>query len=70
MRWNGCRWKVDRPAVAAAVAVFTDVTIVGDGSPFAVGYRMGEKGRRKPLVIRKDGPRWRSIPMRSRGPSR
>ncbi len=63
MRWNGSRWEVDRPAVAAAVAVFTDVTIVGDGSPFGVGYRMGEKGRRKPLIIRKDGPRWRSIPI-------
>ena len=25
--------------------------------------RQGDNGRRKPLVIRKDGPRWRSIPM-------
>ena len=63
MRWNGSGWEVDRPIVSADVAVFTDVTIVGDGSPFAVGYRMGEKGRRKPLIIRKDGPRWRSIPI-------
>ena len=63
MRWNGSVWKTDRPNVAASVGAFVDVTIVGDGSPFAVGYRMGEKGRRKPLVIRKDGPRWRSIPM-------
>ncbi len=63
MRWNGAGWKTDRPNVDASVAAFIDVTIVGDGSPFAVGYRMGDKGRRKPLVIRKDGPRWRSIPM-------
>ena len=63
MRWNGSEWKTDRPLVGASVAAFTDVTIVGDGSPFAVGFRMGEKGRRKPLVIRKDGPRWRSVPM-------
>ncbi|MEX1295861.1 MAG: VCBS repeat-containing protein [Candidatus Limnocylindrales bacterium] len=63
MRFNGAEWKVDKPAVNAEVGVFIDVTIVGDGSPFAVGYRMGESGRRKPLVIRKDGPRWRSTPM-------
>ncbi len=25
---------------------------------------MGDNGRSKPLVIRKDGPRWRSIPMK------
>jgi hypothetical protein len=63
MRWTGSGWKTDRPRVGATVAAFMDVTIVGDGSPFAVGYRMGDKGRRKPIVIRKDGPRWRSIPM-------
>jgi len=63
MRWNGAQWKTDRPNVTASVAAFMDLTIVGDGSPFAVGYRMGDNGRRKPLVIRKDGPRWRSIPM-------
>ncbi len=63
MRWNGAEWKTDRPNVGSSVAAFIDVTIVGDGSPFAVGYRMGDNGRRKPIVIRKDGPRWRSIPM-------
>jgi hypothetical protein len=63
MRWSGAEWTTNRPAIGAAVGVFTDVTIVSGGSPFAVGYRMGDNGRRKPLVIRKDGPRWRSIPM-------
>ena len=67
MRWNGKAWTTDRPAVAAAVGVFTDVTIVGSGSPFAVGYRMAGDGRRKPLVLRKDGPRWRSVPMAVEG---
>ena len=33
MRWNGADWKTDRPNVASAVAVFTDVTIVGDRQP-------------------------------------
>lgn len=64
MRFNGAGWAVDGPSINAEVGVFVDVTIVGDGSPFAVGYRMGDNGRRKPLVIRKDGPRWRSIPMK------
>jgi hypothetical protein len=62
MRWDGLRWKTDRPAVRGSLpAVFTDVTIVGDGSPFAVGYRVTANGRRQPLVIRRDGPRWRNI---------
>ncbi|MGD8684631.1 MAG: hypothetical protein PVG27_11845, partial [Chloroflexota bacterium] len=65
MRWNGKRWVTDRPRVGAPVAVLTDVDIVKGGSPFAVGYRMTAGGKRKPLVLRKDGPRWRSIPMRS-----
>lgn len=64
MRYNGADWSVDKPSINADVGVFIDVTIVGDGSPMAVGYRMGDNGRRKPLVIRKDGPRWRSIPMK------
>ena len=63
MRWNGAEWKTDRPKVGSSVATLTDVTIVSDGRPIAVGYRMGLNGRRKPLVVRKDGPRWRSIPM-------
>lgn len=67
MRWNGKSWTTDRPRVAAAVAVLTDVTIVGSGSPFAIGYRMAADGRRKPLVVRKDGPRWRSVPMAVEG---
>jgi hypothetical protein len=67
MRWNGKTWSTDRPRVAAAVAVLTDVTIVGSGSPFAIGYRMAADGRRKPLVVRKDGPRWRSVPMSVEG---
>ncbi|MFO7532548.1 MAG: VCBS repeat-containing protein [Candidatus Limnocylindrales bacterium] len=62
MRWNGLRWKTDRPVMRGSLpAVFTDVTIVGDGSPFAVGYRVTATGRRQPLVIRRDGPRWRNI---------
>lgn len=63
MRWNGKEWTTDRPRVGAPVAVFTDVIVVGSGSPFAIGYRMADDGQRKPLVLRKDGPRWRSVPM-------
>ncbi len=62
MRWDGSRWKTDRPTMRGQMpSVFTDVTIVGDGSPFAVGYRLTASGRRQPLVIRRDGPRWRDI---------
>ncbi len=64
MRWTGKSWKTDRPMPRGSLdAMFTDVTIVGDGSPFAVGYRMTANGKRQPLVIRRDGPRWRTIPI-------
>jgi len=64
MRWTGKAWKTDRPVPRGSLdAMFTDVTIVGDGSPFAVGYRMTANGKRQPLVIRRDGPRWRTIPI-------
>ena len=63
MRWDGRSWKTDRPRVGAEVGLFTDVDIVGRGSPFAVGYRMAADGRRKPMVLRKDGPRWRPVPL-------
>ena len=44
MRWNGSGWKTDRPTPRGSLtSLFTDVTIVGDGSPFAVGYRMTAK---------------------------
>jgi hypothetical protein len=62
MRWNGRKWKTDRPVVRGSLpAVFTDVAIVGEDSPFAVGYRVTASGRRQPLVIRRDGSRWRNI---------
>ncbi len=65
MRWTGSGWKTDRPRVRGSLAsVFTDVTIVGDDSPFAVGYRMTANGKRQPLVIRRDGKRWRNIPIK------
>ncbi|RKY15284.1 MAG: hypothetical protein DRQ55_19745, partial [Planctomycetota bacterium] len=65
MRWNGGEWKIDRPKPRGSLtSLFTDVTIVGDGSPFAVGYRVTASGKRQPLVIRKDGPRWRTLPIR------
>ncbi len=64
MRWDGQAWTVDRPSVSGSVALFTDVVIVGEQNPMAVGYRMNADGTRKPLVMRKDGPRWRSVPMR------
>jgi hypothetical protein len=64
MRLTGKGWTVDRPRVPGAVALFTNVALVSGGHPFAVGYRMASNGLRKPLVLRKDGPRWRSIPIR------
>ncbi len=66
MRWNGSEWKTDKPRLDTTLpALFTDITIVSDGRPMAVGYRMSASGRRKPLVIRKDGSRWRGIPFKT-----
>ena len=66
MRWNGKRWTTHKPKPNSQLpTLFTDVAIVGDGRPFAVGYRMTENGKRKPLVIRKDGSRWRGIPIKT-----
>jgi len=67
MRWNGLKWTTHKPkSNSQRPTLFTDVAIVGDGSPFAVGYHMTKDGQRKPLVIRKDGSRWRGIPLRTR----
>ncbi len=65
LRWTGSDWKTDRPTPHGALpAVFTDVTVMGDGSPLAVGYRMTASGKRQPIALRKDGRRWSNLPVR------
>lgn len=64
MRWTGRDWNVSRPpARGPLTSLFTDVTIVGDGSPLAVGYRMTASGKRQPIAARRDGRRWRNLPI-------
>ncbi len=65
LRWTGSDWKTDRPSLRGTLpSVFTDVTVMGDGSPLAVGYRMTASGKRQPIALRKDGKRWSNLPVR------
>lgn len=66
MRWSGSRWQTLRPpARGKLTSLFTDVTILRDGDPFAVGYRMTGSGRRVPIAAHRDGRDWRYIPVRT-----
>jgi hypothetical protein len=65
MKWTGSKWKTSRPRTSGAMAsLFTDVTVIGSGSPLAVGYRMTASGKRQPIATRLDGRRWRNLPIR------
>ena len=65
MRWNGRKWIVNRPKPrGSTAALFTDVTMLEGGDPFAVGYRMTANGKREPIAARKDGRRWRYLSPR------
>ena len=62
MRWDGARWRVDRPPAPGSLAsVLTDVAVLGDGVPWAVGYRMTADGKRRPLAVRRERKRWRYV---------
>ncbi len=65
MKWNGRKWKTSRPKPQGAMtSLFTDVTVIGDSSPLAVGYRMTGSGKRQPIAMRRDDGRWRTLPLR------
>ena len=62
MRWDGARWRVDRPSASGSLAsVLTDVAVLGDGVPWAVGYRMTADGKRRPLAARREKKHWRYV---------
>lgn len=64
MKWTGSAWKTSRPRAGnARTSLFTDVTVIGDGSPLAVGYRMTPGGKRQPIASRRDDGRWRNLPI-------
>ncbi len=65
MKWTGHDWKTSRPRTRGSMtSLFTDVTVIGDGSPLAVGYRMTPTGKRQPIAVRRDDGRWRNLPIR------
>jgi FG-GAP-like repeat len=68
MRWDGARWRVDRPQPPGSLAsVLTDVAVVGDGVPWAVGYRMTPDGRRLPVAVRRARRGWDYVSPSVRG---
>lgn len=66
MRWNGRSWTTRRPKPRGSMTtLLTDVAILRDGDPFAVGYRMTASGKRQPIAVRKSGARWRYLSPKS-----
>jgi len=62
MRWNGREWTTNRPKPRGSMTtLLTDVAILREGDPFAVGYRMTASGKRQPIAVRKSGARWRYV---------
>jgi hypothetical protein len=64
MRWDGKRWSTSRPdPVGRLTSLFTDVALVGGGTPFAVGFRMTGSGKRQPIAARRSGGGWSYVPV-------
>jgi len=58
MSWDGTQWRLNPPSAFPSDSVFTDVTMLADGTAWAVGFQTTVAGIRSTLIEQASGGTW------------